>query len=69
MSTSGPTPPIQGWARFHGRKFHYYGPNGTALCGKSLALSGDPQAFEDSGHDHPQNCAECRRRKLRESGP
>ena len=57
----------KGWAKFHGRKFHYYGENGRALCGRSICFTKDPAAFEDDRHDHPENCAECKRRKAKEA--
>lgn len=56
----------QGWAKLHGRKFHYYGQDGRALCGRSLAFTTAPAAFEDTNHEHPENCAECQRRKLKQ---
>lgn len=59
----------QGWARLgQSRKFHYYAPDGRSLCGRYLALTEDPAAFEDTSHQHADNCAECQRRKLKQLG-
>lgn len=55
----------EGWGNpqpFSARtKFHYYGSDGTALCGKWARLAGQP-TVEQGMDDHRDNCAECKRR-------
>lgn len=54
----------RGWAKLvsGARKFCYYPESGRSLCGRSAALTNDPDAFDDSSDDHPENCAACRKR-------
>ena len=51
----------QGWHKLvNARKWHFFDEDGRSLCGKWLTFA-NPELFEDEQHDHPENCAACRR--------
>lgn len=57
-----------GWGPVAGlRKFHYFGEDGRALCGKAMIFEHMRDDLEDFNDASPDNCTECRRRltKLR----
>jgi len=56
----------RGWkVLINSPKAHYF-VEGRSLCGKWLCLG--KEDFEDSNHDHPDNCVKCKktRKKLAE---
>lgn len=49
----------EGWGwLLNARKWHYFGPDHRALCGKWMRMSG--AALETGGDDSPDNCNACR---------
>ena len=54
----------EGWGKgaYGGRKWHYY-RHRISLCHKVMVLHDD---LEDTNDESPDNCAECRRKRLRE---
>jgi hypothetical protein len=54
----------EGWANpspFSSRsKFHYFTEDRRSLCGKWAMLGGE---FENDKHEHPDNCAACKRKR------
>lgn len=56
----------EGWSfLWNSKKWHYFREK-RSLCGKWLCLSDSPDERENI--DSPSNCAECRRRRLKEIG-
>ena len=54
----------EGWGfLFNSRKWHYF-RGGMSLCGKWGLLSSD--ALEQGNDNSPENCAACKRKRLRE---
>lgn len=53
------------------RKFHYFDNSpdstdkGTSLCRKFGFFFPGDDGLEDDHHDHPENCADCRKRKAK----
>jgi hypothetical protein len=54
---------MPGWG-FPGnsRKAHYFGTDGMALCHRWGLFRG---SLDDTNHESPENCAECKRRRKR----
>ena len=55
---------MPGWGlTIGGRKWHFYGADGRSLCGRAMFFG--PHKNLDQGNDKsPDNCAECKRRRL-----
>ena len=52
----------QGWGEVQGgRKYHYFTSSGRSLCGRYLYL-GSPEFLYDEKHNHPDNCATCKKK-------
>lgn len=57
-------PAKQGWWwPLNSRKAHYM-VEGRSLCGRWMCF-GTPSELDDDKHDSPDNCAECRRRRVK----
>ena len=55
-----------GWGpAANSRKWHYYGQDGMSLCRK-YAWLGPSDSLDDSNHESSDNCAACRRKKLKQ---
>jgi len=51
-----------GWGfPVNSRKAHWFKPDGIALCGKWMFWNDN---LDDSAHDSPDNCRECRKKRL-----
>ena len=65
MTASERRNPIEGWgAPFCSRKWHYFTKDGLSLCGKVGFYFGPLEQHNDNSRE---NCAECRKRKAKES--
>lgn len=56
---------LQGWAKPSptARSFHYFQEgNARSLCRRWLFFGNDPRVYEDTMHDHPDNCKVCKER-------
>lgn len=55
----------KGWALpLASRKYHYFNDDDSvSICGNWWFMA-DAEAFEDSGDDHKDNCAACKKKKL-----
>ena len=61
-----PTQPVEGWTDLvNTTKWHYF-RSGRSLCGRWGLL--DTIDLTQGADKSPDNCAECRRRRLRELG-
>ena len=55
----------EGWKFVEGaRKWHYFRSQ-RALCGKWACFG--REGFEQGNDESPENCAECRRRRVKET--
>ncbi len=58
----------QGWGQpGASKKFHYFKDSMTSICGKWMwgpALSDPENALEDGKHEHPENCAACKKKVI-----
>lgn len=55
----------QGWAQpLNARKYHYF-RDGVSLCRRWMFLGND---LDDTSDNHSDNCAACRRDKIKENG-
>jgi hypothetical protein len=63
MSEKQPEQLEPGWGKSPvSRKWHYFTPDGMALCGRVGFFFGPREQGNDS---HSDNCAECKRRKAK----
>ncbi len=61
-------PKIEGWTYMANapRRWHYF-RGGRALCGRWMMLKHPSEGYEVDNDDSPDNCAECKRRRAKET--